>query len=228
MSRAGWRAIAFDLDGTLVDSRRDLAAAVNLVRRDLGLAALPLGTVVGMVGEGARKLMERALGPDFERVGADAAVARFLARYEPICTRETAPYPGLAELLAELAGALPLGVLTNKPERPARLILEHLGWSAWFRAVVGGDTLAERKPRPQGLLELAQRFAVAPGELLLIGDSRIDADTAAAAGAPFLFVEWGFGLGSDSCPEVRLRARHAGELRARLRAGAAAPADTPQ
>jgi phosphoglycolate phosphatase len=228
MSPAGWRAVAFDLDGTLVDSRRDLAAAVNLVRADLGLGALPLDDIVSMVGEGARKLMERALGPDFEQIGADAAVARFLARYEPICTRETVSYPGVAELLAELAGTFPLGVLTNKPERPARLILEHLGWSAWFRAVVGGDTLAERKPGPQGLLELATRFGVAPGELLLVGDSRIDADTAAAAGAPFLFVEWGFGLGKDSCPEVRLRARDAGELRARLCPAAAAPADAPQ
>jgi phosphoglycolate phosphatase len=221
MTAAGWRALAFDLDGTLVDSRRDLAAAVNLVRADLGLGALPLDDIVGMVGEGAARLMERALGDDFERIGGARAVALFVARYEPVCTRETVPYPGIAELLAELAASLPLAVLTNKPERPARRIVEHFGWGGVLRAVVGGDTLAVRKPQAGGLLEIAARFGVAPSELLLIGDSRIDERTAAAAGAPFLFVEWGFGLGRDPCPEVRLRARDAGELRRRLRAGGA-------
>lgn len=185
-------AAVFDLDGTLVDSRLDLARAVNRMREELGLEPLTTAAVLGMVGQGARNLVRRALGGAPEEALLDRALALFLARYEPICTEETEPYPGIPELLEVEHRRRPLALLTNKPERPARRILDHFGWLDRFGAVVCGDTLGVRKPDPGGLLEIGRRLETEPGRLVLIGDSEIDAATAAAAGAPFLFAEWGF------------------------------------
>lgn len=192
MSAPSLRAVVFDLDGTLVDSRHDLAEAVNRTRRDLGLPPLALSKVLGMVGRGARELVRRALGgaPDAELL--ERALAAFLAHYEPICTDHTRPYPGIPALLAEEAGRRPLALLTNKPESAARRILERFGWTPRFRHVIGGDTLPARKPSPAGLLEIAARLGLGPDEVGMVGDSRIDLETAAAAGSPFVLVEWGF------------------------------------
>jgi len=186
------RAVVFDLDGTLVDSRHDLAEAVNRTRGELGLAPLALAEVVGMVGQGARELVRKALGgaPPVELV--ERALTIFLARYEPICTERTRPYPGVSALLEEESRRRPLAVLTNKPERPTRRILERFGWTLRFRHVIGGDTLAARKPQPDGLLEIAHRLGLEPAEVAMVGDSAIDLATAAAAGSPFVLVEWGF------------------------------------
>jgi len=192
MSRARAQALVFDLDGTLVDSREDLATAVNRTRADFGLPPLALAAVVGMVGQGARTLVRRALGGEPAPELLERALAGFLAHYEPICVERTRPYPGISGLLGELARRLPLALLTNKPERPTRVILERFGWSRHFATVIAGDSLPARKPAPDGLLALAARFGLPPAGLLMIGDSRIDAETAAAAGAPFLLVEWGF------------------------------------
>jgi phosphoglycolate phosphatase len=217
------RAVVFDLDGTLIDSRRDLAEAVNRMRGELALAPLEIAEVVGMVGRGARSLVRSALGGGSDDARVDHALARFLAHYDELATDATLPYPGVSRLLAELAEARPLALLTNKPERPTLRILEHFDWSRWFRAVVGGDTLPVRKPDPGGLVEIARRLGAAPGELLLVGDSAIDAETAAAAGAHFVFAEWGFGSPADR--EVLgdpWRARDAESLRRFL--GRAVPA----
>ncbi|KAB2967587.1 MAG: HAD-IA family hydrolase [Thermoanaerobaculia bacterium] len=192
MTAPALRAIVFDLDGTLIDSRHDLAEAVNRTRRDLGLPGLELAQVMGMVGRGARELVRRALGGDPGEALLERALAAFLAHYEPICTERTRPYPGVPELLAEEAGKRPLALLTNKPERATRRILEHFGWTSHFRHVIGGDTPGARKPSPDGLLEIARRLDLAPRELILVGDSPIDLETAAAAGASFVLVEWGF------------------------------------
>jgi phosphoglycolate phosphatase len=217
------RAVVFDLDGTLVDSRRDLAEAVNRMRGELGLAPLDLAEVVGMVGRGARNLVRSALGGEVDEARVDLALARFLAHYDELATDATMPYPGIPRLLAELAGSRPLALLTNKPERPTLRILEHFDWSRWFRTVVGGDSLPVRKPDPGGLVEIARRLGVAPGELLLVGDSRIDAETAAAAGAPFVFAEWGFASAADrEALGAAWRARDAESLRRFL--GRAVPA----
>lgn len=200
-------AVVFDLDGTLVDSRLDLARAVNQVREEMGLAPLSIEAILGMVGQGARNLVRRALGGSPPENLLDRALALFLERYEPICTDETEPYPGIPELLESEFGRRPLAVLTNKPERPARKILEHFGWLDRFGAVICGDSLPVRKPDPGGLFEIGRRLDLEPARLLMIGDSEIDAATAAAAGAPFLFAGWGF-AGSDE------RQRHCGASRA--------------
>lgn len=185
-------ALVFDLDGTLVDSRPDLASAVNATRERLGLPPLSLAAVTGMVGEGARVLVRRALPESVAGAAFDEALALFLDLYFERCLEGTRAYPGIPEALAELAAGRPLAVLTNKPERHSRKVLAGLGLLPWFEAVVGGDTLPARKPDPAGLLSLAARWGLPPGEVLLVGDSAVDAATARAGGCRLALVEWGF------------------------------------
>lgn len=192
IDRLAPRAVVFDLDGTLVDSRLDLAEAVNRTRARLDLPPLAVDEVLGMIGEGARSLVRKALGGDPTPALVDQALALFLAEYEPICTERTVPFAGISELLGRLSGRFELAVLTNKPERTSRKIVAACGWESLFAALIGGDSLPTRKPHPAGLLALAERFGLAPAELLLVGDSRFDAETAAAAGARCILVEWGF------------------------------------
>ncbi len=186
-------ALAFDLDGTLIDSRRDLAGAVNEVRRELGFERLDEGEIVEMVGRGARVLVRRALpeevsGPDFER-----AFTAFLDRYYDRCLEATRPYDGVPAMLEALAERFPLGLLTNKPERHTRKILKGLGLSGFFGVLLGGDTLTVRKPDPETLRVTARRLGVLLADLVYVGDSVVDGETAEAAGVPLVLVEWGFG-----------------------------------
>lgn len=190
MSAARPAALVFDLDGTLVDSRADLAAAIDALRAELGLVALGEAAAVRLVGEGARRLVARAI--DRPEAAVEAELARFLALYEARFADRTRPYPGIDQLLARAEPSYPLALLTNKPERFAHLLLAHFGWSARFRVVIGGDTLPRRKPDPLGLHEIAARLGVAVAELLLVGDSWIDEATARAAGCRFALAEWGF------------------------------------
>ena len=185
-------AVAFDLDGTLVDSRQDLAAAINLMRGDLGLPALSLEAVVGMVGEGVRVLVRRALGGEPEPELFARALRCFLEHYERLCTEKTRPYSGVPEALAALGERYPLGLLTNKPEHLTRRILDHLGLLASFRALVCGDTLPVRKPDPEVARHLAGQLGVTVEEMVLVGDSAIDAAAAEASGCRFILVDWGY------------------------------------
>lgn len=217
-------AIVFDLDGTLVDSRHDLAAAVNALRRDLGVAPLTEDRVVGMTGRGARVLVEQALEdvPGAEVDGEEGCLQRFLDLYFERCLETTRPYDGVREMLAALAGRVPLAVLTNKPERHARKILDGLdllgGTGARFEELIGGDTLATRKPDPEGLLHVARRLAEPIERILYVGDSAIDGETARAAGAPLALVTWGLGTEEELRPfEALLRPNTPAELLAHIR-----------
>lgn len=185
-------ALVFDLDGTLIDSRRDITTAVNRTRAAYGLPPLTLDQVVGMVGEGARVLVERAFGSDLPPQRLDEVLPRYLATYRDVCLDTTEPYPGVPAMLEALAGCYPLGMLSNKGEELSRLILRGLGLGRFFRAVLGGDSLPTRKPDPAGLHLLASRLCVPVERLMLVGDTRIDAETAGAAGCRFVLVEWGF------------------------------------
>jgi phosphoglycolate phosphatase len=193
-------AVVFDLDGTLIDSRRDLAAAVNGVRGELGYEALRVARVVQYVGHGARNLVRRSLPDEVAGEGFEAAFGRFLDIYYDGCLGETRPYPGIAALLDALAGRLPLAVLTNKPERHTRKILDGLGLAPRLRFALGGDTLPVSKPDPETLLETARRLGTPPASTLLVGDSAIDAETARNAGAPAALVTWGFGTPEELAP----------------------------
>jgi phosphoglycolate phosphatase len=185
--------VVFDLDGTLVDSRRDLATAVNATRQRLALRPLQLEEVVAMVGEGARVLLRRALPATVTEEDFETALGLFLDLYLECCVDTTQPYPGIADLLRALAPRYPLFVLTNKPGRHSRRILDGLGLGEFFVAVIGGDTLPARKPDPAGLHAIAGRLGTTAPRLLLVGDSGIDANTAAAAGTPLALVAWGYG-----------------------------------
>jgi phosphoglycolate phosphatase len=188
-------ALVFDLDGTLIDSRRDITTAVNRTRAGYGLPPLALEQVITMVGEGARLLIERAFGVDGAEIPPeqiDEALAIYLDHYRDVCLDETHPYPGVEEMLATLAGRYPMALLSNKGEALSRKVLAGLGLDHHFREILGGDSLPTRKPDPAGLHLLADRLGVPIDQLLLVGDTRIDAETAENAGSPFILVEWGF------------------------------------
>lgn len=183
--------IVFDLDGTLIDSRLDLAAAVNYTLHQLGLSELSFETVCDYVGEGVCTLVRRALGPLHED-RLEHALPIFLSYYSAHLLDRTRPYPHLEEVLAALSamGAV-LSVLTNKPLAMSRAILDGLNLSAYFIAVVGGDSLSKRKPDPSGLEHLRTLTGTSASCMLLVGDSAIDIETARAAGIQFCGVAWG-------------------------------------
>ena len=189
------RAILFDLDGTLVDSVPDLAAAVNALLAELGRPALGLPQVTGMVGDGTSALVERALAASGARdTPLRAALDRFLALYEAEPTRLTRPYAGVPRVLDELAAAgWRLGVCTNKPERATRAVLAGLDLERFFRVVLGGDSGPTRKPDPGPLRAALERLGSAPGSAVMIGDHRNDVLAAQAAGMPVVFARWGYG-----------------------------------
>lgn len=197
-------AVFFDMDGTLIDSKADLAATVNHTRRDLGLAELPVETVIGFVGRGARYLLDHAIP---ERTGEDVA-AVFRSHYAEHCCESVTLYPGVRETLAELArrGWL-LGVNTNKPNFATRMILEKFGLDRLFgTAVVAGGDCAEMKPSALPLRDCAAQLR---GHRLssrdwMVGDSWTDLDCAANAGVKSAFCTYGFGQLGDSRYTVRI------------------------
>jgi phosphoglycolate phosphatase len=183
--------VAFDLDGTLIDSRADLVDAVNHVLGTLGLPPEVPETLYGYVGDGARVLVQRALGVAHQdRI--DAAVGTFMRYYGDHLLDRTLPYPGIEEALAALGTCgVAVSVLTNKPEAMSRAILEGLGLASQFVDVVGGDTLPVRKPDPAGLERLRGATSTPRERMLLVGDSAIDVRTARAGGVAVCGVTWG-------------------------------------
>jgi phosphoglycolate phosphatase len=190
-----FRLIVFDLDGTLVDSRRDLAESANAVLRESGCAPLPEHSIGRLVGDGAATLVARVFAAAGCPQPADA-LERFLAVYNGRLLTCTRPYPGIPDVLAELARRTRLAVLTNKPLAATMTILEGLGLGAYFPAddVIGGDGPFPRKPDPGGLQHLALRAGLATSETILVGDSVIDWRTARAAGAHICLAGYGFGF----------------------------------
>ncbi|HTT72105.1 MAG TPA: HAD-IA family hydrolase [Anaeromyxobacteraceae bacterium] len=180
------RLAVFDLDGTLVDSRLDLCLAVNHALEKLHLAARSLEEVTGFIGEGARRLLERAVAPHLELT--ERAIALWREHYEVHLLDHTVLYPGLDELVR--AAPYPLAVITNKPGQMARRILSGLGVAERFVEVVGADE-APRKPSPEGMRALLARQGVAAEEAVLVGDSLVDLATARAVPVRFLAVGWG-------------------------------------
>lgn len=186
--------VVFDLDGTLIDSRRDLADATNALVREYGGTPLGIDEVTGMVGEGAAVLVRRALTAAGLDPHAPGALGRFLAHYDERLTVHTRPYAGIPDALAALrARGLTLAVLTNKPQAATMQILERLGLSAELASVVGGDTDAGRKPDPAGLLRIIERTGAAAAATVLVGDSPVDLETARRAGARVCLARYGFG-----------------------------------
>lgn len=202
----------FDLDGTLVDSAPDIRAALNRLMAAQGLAPFALPEVTAMIGDGARALLAKAAA----RRGAaldEAAAAAFLDDLEAHSAVLTQPYPGIPEALDALAAAgWRLAVCTNKPIAATRALLEALALAPRFAAVLGGDSLAVRKPDPghvRGVLDAAGAGAV---EAVMIGDHQNDLRAAAGAGVRSVFAAWGYGDGEGAT----LRAAAPGDLPALL------------
>ena len=182
------RGLIFDLDGTLVDSFGDIAAALNDTRAQYGLPALTLAQVRAEVGSGSEYLVRRLVpGPPAEQA---AALTFYLARYEERALQQTRPFPGVLEVLEHFADR-PLAVVTNKTQRLTRCILEGLGWWERFRIVLGGDALERCKPDPLPVQQVLQCFALAPQEVVLIGDGLHDLHAGQAAGVRTVAVTTG-------------------------------------
>jgi len=192
--------IAFDLDGTLADTAPDLAAALNHTLGRLGRPGVDAESVRHLVGHGARALLRNALG-DEQLV--ERGLPIYLDFYAANICVGTCRYPGLERAMDGLAARnVKLAICTNKPERLTHLLVDALGWSGRFAAIVGADTLKVRKPDPLPLLEAIARAG--GGRAAFVGDSITDAETARAAAVPFVAVSFGFSdrpvaqLGADA------------------------------
>jgi phosphoglycolate phosphatase len=186
------RALIFDLDGTLIDSKRDLILSVNAMLRDMGREQLHEDTISGYIGHGAPQLVLKALGDSSTEEERQSALKFFLAYYEDHKMDSTCAYPGVPETLDHLA-AFPMAILTNKPVRISVRILEALGLAKYFRAVYGGNSFETKKPDPLGAQTILREFGAAPAEAILIGDSEVDVQTARNAGTLAAAVNYGFG-----------------------------------
>ena len=190
------KALFFDLDGTLIDSAPDLADAVNFMLAQLGREAHDLDTIRSWIGGGATLLIQRALSGkrDPEKIDEELfAKARehFFAYYEKNLCNKTRAYPYAKETLQALKKRYPLALVTNKPERFVRPILEHLELD-FFDLIIGGDTLPKKKPSPLPLLHACQNFEIDPHEAMMVGDSSNDIEAAKSAGTTSVLVTYGY------------------------------------
>jgi phosphoglycolate phosphatase len=186
------RLIAFDLDGTLIDSRRDLAESANELIVERGGAPLSEEAIGLMVDEGAALLVRRALGAARLDETPDA-LPRFLQIYDSRLLDHTRVYDGIPDALRTARRHARVSVLTNKPARPSKQILAALGLLDLFDDVIGGDGPLPRKPDPASLIALMDRADAAPAHTLLVGDSAIDHETARRAGVRCCVTTYGFG-----------------------------------
>jgi phosphoglycolate phosphatase len=199
----------FDLDGTLVDSRVDIAVSANHARATVGLGPRPQEEIFGFIGEGAERLIERTLGPGLA-ARVPAALAAWREHYERHMLDHTRLYPGVLEALQALDG--PRAIVTNKPGPSARQLVQALGLDRLCPLVVGGGDVPEKKPDPASVRLALSRMG-ADGRAVLVGDSRIDAATARAAGIGFVGVLWGLGSREEMEREGgRIFVERAGEL----------------
>lgn len=196
------RLIVFDLDGTLIDSRADLADAANALIAERGGAPIAHDAVGRMVGDGAAMLVTRALAAAGLPV-TDGSVARFLELYDERLLATTRPYAGMLDALASLGSVAPLAVLTNKPLAPTRRLLDALGLAPFFAAAIGGDGEFPRKPDPASLIHLIERFGADRRRTVMVGDSWIDYSTARAAGTVICLARYGFGFTTFPLAELR-------------------------
>lgn len=186
------RLIAFDLDGTLIDSRRDLAESANQLAKELGGALLPEAAIGQMVGEGVALLVRRVLVAA-GIADTPGALPRFLEIYDGRLLNHTRAYEGIPEAVRMARRHARVAVLTNKPLAPTERILAALGLRALFDEVVGGDGPLPRKPDPASLLALMERTGATASNTLLVGDSTIDHDTARRASVRCCLAAYGFG-----------------------------------
>ena len=194
----------FDLDGTLIDSRRDLADSANDMLAAYRAAPLDEYRIASMVGCGAPTLVQRVLVAAGLDAPLDEALSRFLAAYDERLTRCTRPYEGIPDLLDELRSRdTAMALLTNKPFGQSVRILDAFGLAKYFHWVVGGDGPWPRKPAPEGMRFLMEQAAAAPDDTVLIGDSAVDLQTARNAGVRICLARYGFGFADLPAGDLR-------------------------
>ena len=186
--------VVFDLDGTLIDSRRDLADAANALIAERGGRPQPVDAISAMVGEGAPLLVKRALTAAGLDPDDTTALPRFLELYDERLLVHTDLYDGTRDAVEALAREATLAVLTNKPQRHSERILEGLEVAPLFRWVIGGDSPLGRKPDPAGLRHLMASAGTSAAGSVMVGDSGIDLRTARAAGIRLCLLRYGFGF----------------------------------
>jgi phosphoglycolate phosphatase len=175
------RLIVFDLDGTLIDSRKDLANSINAMLTEFNRQPLPEEIIAEYIGDGAGMLVRRALGdPDDEKF-VESALNSFLNHYREHKLDFTYVYDGVFATLDALKAGRQMAVLTNKPVRPAEAICDALGLSSYFFRIYGGNSFATKKPDPEGLTTLIREAGVQPEETVMVGDSDVDILTARRA-----------------------------------------------
>jgi phosphoglycolate phosphatase len=199
------RLIVFDLDGTLIDSRKDLTNSINAMLTEFGRDPLPEEIIATYIGDGAGMLVRRALGDPEDEPLVENALQHFLAHYREHKLDFTYVYPGVFESLDALrvtANGISrkMAVLTNKPVGPSVAICDALGLSPYMFRIYGGNSFATKKPDPEGLTTLIREAEVAPGEALMIGDSSVDILTARRAGAWVIGCR--FGLSSHTVEDI--------------------------
>lgn len=217
-------AIAFDLDGTLVDTAPDLAGAMNEVLRHFGRAEVPTEAVRDMVGHGARRTIEKGLaltGGGSEAM-LDEGVPIFLDHYSENICAHSRPWEGVEDALDRLSGSAVLSVCTNKPVRLAEKLIAELGWSDRFGAILGADSLDVKKPDPRHLTETVARSGGDVKRAAYVGDSSVDARAAAAARIPCILVSFGYRDGPLEDMQAAAIIDRFGELEPTLRAAAPA------
>ena len=196
------RAVAIDLDGTMLDTIEDLSLAVNHTLTELHLPALELELIRTFVGKGLANLVQRSLkaslGREPDPVYFSRALSLYEANYDRVNGETTTIYPGVREGLEALAQAgYPLACITNKSSRFTGPLLERIGFARYFALVLSGDSLPKKKPDPLPLTHTAETFGIEPGEMLMIGDSINDAQAARAAGCRIFCVTYGYNEGHD-------------------------------
>ncbi|MBI4467240.1 MAG: HAD hydrolase-like protein [Acidobacteria bacterium] len=201
------RLFIFDLDGTLIDSKLDLALSVNATRGEFALPPLPHEQIFGYIGQGAPMLIRRSLDHTADDELVERALAFFLAYYREHMLDNTVAYPGVQEGLEQLVGGSRiLTVLTNKPERFSRAILAGLGLAGYFRAIYGGNSFERKKPDPMGVEVLLGETGVGKEQAMVVGDSEIDVLTARNAAVWVCGVNYGLGshLLDEYPPDLRV------------------------
>jgi len=186
------RALIFDLDGTLINSKLDLALAVNAALEEMGRGPLPHEQIFGYVGQGAPTLIAHALGAGATQEECLRGLEFFIQYYSIHKLDNTMLYPGVRETLDALSG-MSMAVLTNKPVGASRGILQGLGVAGHFQIIYGGNSFERKKPHPQGVETILREFGASPAQAMVVGDSEIDVQTARNAGTWVCGVTYGFG-----------------------------------
>ncbi len=220
---SGWTcdAVLFDLDGTVLDTAPDLLATMNTLRSRRNLPAMAMDGFRGQVSRGARAMLGVGL-PECAQAQGDelaAIVDEFLAAYESDIFRDTVLFPGMADIMDALdARAIPMAIVTNKPVRMAERLLDAMQLSNRFPVLLGGDSLAERKPHPLPVLTACERLGVEPARTLFVGDDARDVQAGSAAGCRTVAVAWGY-VDAEAMPHWGADAiiEHPSELLALIR-----------